>query len=119
MSPENLKYLLVGILVFGFLVRKTLGFLNVKNPIPPIPDTLSEYLNLSKLEESKAYQKENFRFTLLAGIFSFVFTFLFIALGWFGAIDSWVAGFGFPPLLKSLVFFWIDLHRIGSFELAF
>jgi STE24 endopeptidase len=112
MSPENLKYLLVGVLVFGFLVSKTLGFLNVKTPIPPIPDTLSEYLNQSKLEESKAYHKENFRFTFLAGIFSFVFTFFFIALGWFGAIDSWVAGFGFPPLLKSLVFFGVIF--IGS-----
>lgn len=112
MSVENLKYLLVGVLVFGFLVRKTLGFLNVKNPVPKVPETLSQYLNQAKLEESKAYQKENFRFKLIAGIFSFVFTFLFITQGWFGAIDTWVAGFGYGPLVNSLVFF--GLVFVGS-----
>lgn len=105
MSAESLKYLLVGVLVFGFVVRKTLGFLNVKNPVIKIPDTLSEYLNQTKLEEGKAYQLVNFRFKLIAGIFSFFLTFLFIALGWFGAVDTWVAGFGFGPLVNSLLFF--------------
>lgn len=112
MNPENLKYLLVGVLVFGFLAKKILAYLNVKNPIPKIPGTLSEYLNLAKLQESKAYQLENFSFQFLAGVFSFVVTFLFIALGWFGTIDTWVAGFGFAPLVKSLVFFGVIF--IGS-----
>lgn len=112
MDPDSVKYLLIGVLVFGFLVRKTLGFLNVISPVPKIPDTLAEYLNPAKLEESKTYQKENFRFKFIAGTFSFTFTFLFIFLGWFGEIDSWVAGFGFDPLLKSLIFF--GLVFVGS-----
>lgn len=112
MSAESLKYLLVGVLVFGYLVRKTLGFLNVKNPVPKIPETLSEYLNQAKLEEAKAYQRENFRFKLIAGTFSFTITLLFITQGWFGAIDNWVADFGFNPLIKSLVFF--GLVFVGS-----
>ncbi|MBC6368340.1 M48 family metallopeptidase [Algoriphagus sp. AK58] len=107
MSVESLKYLLVGVLVFGYLVRKTLGYLNVKNPIPRVPDTLSEYLSYSKLQESKAYQRENFLFKFIAGTFSFLITLLFITQGWFGAIDTWVGEFGFQPLLKSLVFFGI------------
>lgn len=112
MEPEKLKYLLLGVLVFGFLVRKILGFLNVKNPVPAVPETLLQYLSTSKLEESKAYQRENFKFKFLAGTFSFFLTFFFIAFGWFGAIDSWVSGFGFAPLVKSLVFF--GLIFIGS-----
>lgn len=112
MSPDSVQFLLLGVLVFGFLMRKILGYLNVKNPIPEIPDTLSEYLNPTKLQESKTYQKENFRFKFIAGTFSFILTFLFIALGWFGAIDTWVAGFGFVPLIKSLVFF--ALVFVGS-----
>lgn len=112
MSPDSVKYLLIGVLVFGFLSRKILGFLNVMSPVPVIPDTLSEYLNHAKLEEAKAYQVESFRFKFITGTFSFILTFLFIALGWFGAIDTWVAGFGFDPLIKSLVFF--ALVFIGS-----
>lgn len=112
MDPEKLKYLLLGVLVFGFLVRKILGFLNVKNPVPAVPETLSQYLSTAKLEESKAYQIENFWFKAIAGTFSFILTFLFIAMGWFGTIDTWVSGFGFAPLVKSLVFF--GLIFIGS-----
>lgn len=112
MSAESLKYLLIGVLVFGYMLRKTLGYLNVKNPVPAIPDTLAEYLNESKLKESKSYQQENFRFKFFAGTFSFLFTLLFITQGWFGAIDTWVAGFGFSPLLKSLAFF--GLVFVGS-----
>lgn len=112
MSVENLKYLLLGVLVFGFVVRKTLGYLNVKNPVPRVPDTLVQYLNQAKLEESKTYQKENFRFKFIAGTFSFVLTFLFIAQGWFGAIDNWVGEFGFQPMIQSLVFF--GLVFVGS-----
>ncbi len=112
MSAESLKYLLIGVLVFGYLLRKTLGYLNAKNPVPDIPDTLSEYLNEAKLKEAKAYQKENYRFKFIAGTFSFVFTLIFITQGWFGAIDTWVAEFGFSPLIKSLVFF--GLVFVGS-----
>lgn len=112
MSPESVKYLLIGVLVFGFLVRKILGFLNVMSPVPSIPDTLSEYLNSTKLQEAKAYQKESFKFKFITGTFSFILTFLFIALGWFGAIDTWVGSFGFDPLVKSLIFF--ALVFIGS-----
>lgn len=112
MSVESLKYLLVGVLVFGFLIRKTLNYLNIKNPSAKIPKTLSEYLSEEKLKESRAYQVENFRFGLVAGTFSFVLTLLFISMGWFGAIDNWLEGFGLAPLAQSLVFF--ALIFIGS-----
>ncbi|TFV93239.1 M48 family peptidase [Algoriphagus kandeliae] len=112
MSPENLKYLLVGVLVFGFLVEKALSFLNVKQPIPAIPKTLSEYLSQDKLKESKAYQLENFRFGLISGVFSFVLTLLFIWNGWFGAIDTWVGTYFENPLIHSVAFF--ALIFIGS-----
>ncbi|WP_026950996.1 M48 family metallopeptidase [Algoriphagus mannitolivorans] len=112
MSVESLKYLLVGVLVFGFLIRKTLNYLNVKNPSSKIPKTLSEYLSDEKVQESRAYQVENFRFGLVAGTFSFVLTLLFISMGWFGAIDNWLEGFDLAPLAQSLVFF--ALIFVGS-----
>ena len=112
MSIESLKYLLVGVLVFGFLIRKTLKYLNIKNPSIKIPETLSEYLSEDKLKESRAYQVENFRFGLIAGTFSFVLTLLFISMAWFGAIDTWLDGFGLSPLIQSLVFF--ALIFVGS-----
>lgn len=112
MSPEILKYLLVGVVVFGFLVDKILSYLNVKQAVPQVPDTLQEYLSIKKLQESKAYQLENYRFGLYAGVFSFAFTILFIGMGWFGAVDTWVGSYVENPLYQSVVFFAIIF--IGS-----
>lgn len=105
MSAESLKHLVIGMVVFGFLVEKILSYLNVKRPVPQVPDTLIEYLTFQKLNESKAYQLENYRFGLYSGIFSFVLTVLFIWNGWFGMIDSWIGTFVPSPLFQSVVFF--------------
>ncbi|MFC3415635.1 M48 family metallopeptidase [Algoriphagus hitonicola] len=105
MSAESLKHLVIGVVVFGFLVEKILSYLNVKRPVPQVPETLVEYLTLQKLKESKAYQLENYRFGLYSGIFSFVLTILFIWNGWFGVIDSWIGTFVPNPLFQSVVFF--------------
>lgn len=112
MNPELLKFVLLGVLVFGFVWDKVLSFLNSKQPVPTIPDSLSEYLDEKKLLEAKQYQKSNFRFGLITGVFSFLLTFLFIYLGWFGKIDYWVSEFEIPPLGHSVLFF--GLIFIGS-----
>lgn len=112
MNPELLKFVLLGVLVFGFVWDKVLSFLNSRQPVPIIPDSLSEYLDEKKLLEAKQYQKSNFRFGLITGIFSFLLTFLFIYLGWFGKIDHWVSAFEIAPLGHSVLFF--GLIFIGS-----
>jgi len=112
MEPILLKNLLIGVVTFGFLLGKILSYLNYRQPVPQVPETLSEYLTDQKLQESKNYQNENYRFGLVSGVFSFVITILFISQGWFGAIDSWVKTFEISPLLESVVFF--ALIFIGS-----
>jgi STE24 endopeptidase len=112
MDPVFLKNLLIGVVTFGFLLGKILSYLNYRQPVPKVPDTLSEYLTDQKLQESKNYQNENYRFGLVSGIFSFILTLLFISQGWFGTIDTWVKTFEIAPLLESVVFF--ALIFIGS-----
>lgn len=105
MSPELLKNLLLGVVVFGFLVDKILSYRNVKRPVPAIPDTLSDHLNQEELLKSKAYQTENYRFGLISGLFSFVLSILLIWFGWFGAIDTWVGSFVENSMIQSLAIF--------------
>lgn len=112
MEPILLKNLLIGVVAFGFFFEKILSYLNHRQAVPKVPDTLSEYLTDEKLIESKKYQNENYRFGLISGLFSFLLTLLFISQGWFGAIDTWVKTFEIPPLLESVVFF--GLIFIGS-----
>jgi STE24 endopeptidase len=112
MNLETFKYLLIGVVSFGFLVEKILAYLNHKQPVLAVPETLDSYLGQEKLLHAKAYQSDNFRFGLFSGVFSFVLTILFITLGWFGLIDIWVREWVDSTLLQSLVFFGIVF--IGS-----
>ena len=105
MLVEDLKYLLIGVLTFGFLLNQILDFLNVKNPASRIPKTLDGHLSQEKLDRARAYQQENFRFKLVVGGFYFALSFLLIYQGWLGAIDNWVVGFGFGPITQALSFF--------------
>lgn len=112
MDAEWIKYLLVGVLALSFLFEKTLSYLNIRQPIPSIPFSLSEYISSEKIKESKAYQKANFNFGIVAGSFSFIITLGLIYWGVFGTIDTWLSGFIQDPILLSIVYFGIIF--IGS-----
>ena len=105
METQSLLYLLVGVLAFGFIVPQLLEFLQVSHTTSKIPDTLVEYLSVDKLAESKSYQRANFYFKVVTSSFTFLVTLLCVTQGWFGAIDTWIAGFGYSPFINSLLFF--------------
>lgn len=105
MEPDLIKNLLLGILTLSFLSGKLLGFLNIKRPVPIVPETLQEYVNQDKLMNAKSYQKSNYSFGLITSSFSFLLTFIFIYYGFFGWLDIWLRGFIEHPLMLSLFFF--------------
>ncbi len=105
MESESLNYLLIGVLIFGFLVPKILEYLQVAQPLSKVPASLAEYLSEEKLAEAKAYQRANFSFKLVTSSFTFLLTLLCVTQGWFGAIDTWIGAFGYAPLVNSLLFF--------------
>ncbi|MEK0442453.1 MAG: hypothetical protein RL403_1431 [Bacteroidota bacterium] len=105
MELESLNSLLVGVLIFGFLVPKILEYLQVAQPLSKVPASLGEYLSEEKLAEAKAYQRANFSFKLVTSSFTFLLTLLCVTQGWFGAIDAWIGAFGYAPLVNSLLFF--------------
>lgn len=112
MDALDLKFLLLGILIFSYLFKKTIGFLNIKRPIGQIPATLSEYVNLQKLIEAKSYALTNYKFGLLTGTFSFLLTFCFIYFGFFGMVDTWMRGFIENPMWLSVAY--LGVIFIGS-----
>lgn len=105
MDAVSIKYLLVGVVVFGFLFEKSLSFLNSRRNVPAIPKTLDQYLDEKKLKNAKLYQKANFNFGLISGTFSFILTILMICFGVFGWIDESLREYIENPLLLSLIYF--------------
>ncbi|MCH7400550.1 M48 family metallopeptidase [Belliella kenyensis] len=112
MDAIQVKYLLIGIVIFGFLFDKTLSFLNTYRKTTKIPDTLEQYIDKKKLEESDYYQKSYFKFGLLTSLVSTSITIVLIYFGIFGALDNWLSGIINQPILQSIIFFGIIF--IGS-----
>ncbi|EOZ97078.1 CAAX prenyl protease 1, putative [Indibacter alkaliphilus LW1] len=112
MDAEWIKYLLLGVLTFGFIFEKGLSYLNNKRPIPNIPTTLEQYISKEKLSESKKYQLSNFKFGILTGTITFLLTFAFIYFGFFGWVDLWLRDLIENPILLSLAYFGVIF--IGS-----
>lgn len=112
MDHESIKSLLIGVITFGFIFEKTLAYLNIRRPVPAVPETLREYVDHKKLLEAKAYQKANFRFNLITSSISFLLTLAFLLSGFFGWVDGWLRDFIDTPLVLSLAYF--ALIFIGS-----
>ena len=105
MSAEGLKYLMIGLIVAGFVFDKFTSWLNVKMPVPEVPRTLIRHLDRNKLVEAKSYQKTNYTFGLITGTLSFFVTIAILYWGIFGALDTWVSSWIDSDIVQSLVFF--------------
>ncbi|MEX2514262.1 MAG: M48 family metallopeptidase [Cyclobacteriaceae bacterium] len=112
MDQEIIRYLLMGIITVSFVFEKTISWLNIKRKTQNIPQTLDQYLSMEKLNQSRRYQKTNYKFGLLSGTFSFLLTLVFIGFGFFGELDAWLRTFEWAPITLSLAYFGIIF--IGS-----
>ncbi|GAB3645516.1 M48 family metallopeptidase [Echinicola sediminis] len=119
MSAEGLKYLMIGLIVAGFLFNKLTSWLNVKQPVPEVPRTLIKHLDREKLLEAKSYQKTNYNFALVTGLISFLVTISLLYWGLFGVLDSWISDRIANGILQSLAFFGIVFLASDILSLPF
>lgn len=107
MNAENIKIILIGLVLAGFFFDKFSSWLNVRQPVSPVPDNLKGYLDQAKLLEAKSYQKVNFRFGMFSESLSLALMLVLLILGAFGELDTYISGITDKPLLQSLLFFGI------------
>jgi STE24 endopeptidase len=112
MDPELLKYLLLGIITLNLVFDKWLNWLNVKRATHMVPKTLEEYLDQEKLLRAEEYQKVNYNFGLVTGLFTYIITAVFILLGFFGELDIWLQDYIAHPIFRSLIY--IGILFVGS-----
>ncbi|WP_162416935.1 M48 family metallopeptidase [Cyclobacterium roseum] len=105
MDQDTIKYLLMGIISLSFLFEKTISFLNVSRKTGPVPKTLEEYLDEKTLTRSKEYQRTNYYFGMVSGLFTLLLTLVFIQFGFFGWLDEWLRQFGLSDLVLSIAYF--------------
>ncbi len=107
MTPTLLFSIIIGILIFDFVVDKVLDSLNAKRFGDPIPPELADVYDADAYAKSQAYKQTNYRFGLLSSTFSLVLILGFLLLDGFEFADQLARNLTDHPILIALFFFGI------------
>lgn len=105
MDPQQLLYLILGIVIFDYLFDQILDYINLKNSSSELPVELKGIYNDEEYAKSQYYQKVQSKFSFKTAAFNTVISILVIALGGFGLLDGYLNDFISNPILLSLGFF--------------
>jgi len=107
MSPNTIFYIIIGILLFDFLLGQVLDYLNFKHYDDKIPEELTDVYNETEYVKSQAYKKENYRFSVITSVFSFLALMAFLYWQGFAWLDQIARSFSSNELLVGMIFFGI------------
>ena len=112
MTAQILFYIIIGILIFDYLVDLFLDYLNAKHYNAALPEDLQDVYDADEYKKSQAYKLTNYKFGKLSGLFSIILTLSFICFDGFKFVDDYARTITDNSILIALLFFGIIM--IGS-----
>ena len=116
---EILFWVIIAILVVDFLFEKYLDYLNTTTMSETIPDEVKGIYDAEKYKKQQAYQRENNRFGLISGSFSFVITLAMFLFFGFAFVNNLAWGLTDNAILATLLFFGIIMFVSGLLGIPF
>lgn len=107
MTPQILFNIIIVILIIDFLFDKIIDYLNAKHFDDEIPPELNDVYNKDEYYKSQSYKKENFRFSLITSVFSFIIMMIFFYAKGFAIVDNYARSINDNEILIGLIFFGI------------
>ncbi len=102
MSTEQLRYLIIILLGFSFLVSLITTLLSSRNCNKNLPDSLSDIFDNKQLESSVLYSKTKANFGITSGSLSLIITLIFFYLKGFGMLDQFIVESNLYPWLEGV-----------------
>ena len=112
MTAQTIFYIIIGILVFDFLVDKFLDSLNAKHYNDELPTELQDVYDEEEYKKSQAYKLTNNKFGNISSLFSILLTLGFLFFDGFKIVDDYARTFTDNNILIALIFFGVIM--IGS-----
>jgi STE24 endopeptidase len=106
---QILFLVVIGLLLADFIFERVLEFLNSTQWSDRLPEEVKDIYNEEKYRQQQAYEKANYRFSMVSSSFSFVLLlimFLFQGFAWVNGLASSVSA---NPIIVALLFFGILL----------
>ncbi|MGQ7870348.1 M48 family metallopeptidase [Sunxiuqinia sp. sy24] len=105
MTP--LFWIIIGILIFDFILERWLDYLNTTRWSTQLPDEVKGIYNEEKYRKQQAYSRTNHRFGMLTSSFSFVLLMLMFFFEGFAIVNNWALSVSTNPIWAALLFFGI------------
>ena len=99
--------IIIGILVFGYILERILKYLNGLNWSDKLPPELEDIYDPEQYRKSMAYQRDNRWFSNVTDSVNLVIMLLMLLLGGFALVDGWARILTGHPILIGLIFFGI------------
>lgn len=103
----TLFWIIIGILVFDFLLERFLDYLNTTRWSTQLPDEVKGIYDQEKYSKQQAYSKTNHRFGMLTSSFSFILILLMFFFQGFALVNEWATSLTGSPIWSALIFFGI------------
>lgn len=100
-------YIILAILVGGFILERWLTWLNIRNFKAPVPEELKDVYDPERYKKSQEYKRINARFGILTSTFSFVLILLMFLLGGFSLVNDIAYSLSGNYTIVALIFFGI------------
>lgn len=106
---QILLSIIIGLLVADFIFERFLEYLNSTRWSDQLPEEVKDIYDEEKYRKQQAYEKVNFRFSLISSSFSFVLLILMFLFAGFAWVNNLAHSVSVNPILTALVFFGILL----------
>jgi STE24 endopeptidase len=106
---NNLFILIVVLLAADFVLEKLLEYLNSTRWSDNLPEEVRGIYNEEKYQQQQAYEKANFRFSMISSSFSFLVVLLMVLCTGFSWVNKLALSVSEQPIITALVFFGILL----------
>lgn len=105
----SIFWIIIGILVFDFILEQYLDYLNTTRWSEELPDEVKGIYDEEKYRKQQSYSKTNHRFGMLTSSFSFVLIILMFFFEGFALVNNWAFSISSNPIWSALIFFGILL----------
>lgn len=107
MTAQSLFVVIIVILVAGFMFNQALSYLNFSWTGKMLPEILSGIYDDKQYGQQQEYQRVNYRFGVITGLFSFLLIMTMLLTGGFAILDEWVRTVSDSPVWQAILFFGI------------
>lgn len=119
MSPQNILWIILAIIVFDFALEQFLLYLNLKNQKKEMPPELTGIYDEAKYKKAYDYYREKSAFSIISSTFSLVILLVVFYFGILGWLDNLLHLYISNSIFLVLIFFAIVFLILDMLGLPF